>query len=373
MMPTGVVADEEVTYTDWTSTSKLPSSSGAYKLTKNVTVTSYTQLTSGTDVTLDLNGYTITVNISGAAAYFVYSGAILTIEDSSGGDGVIDVVSGGGIYVMGGTLNLTGGTITIKSTATNPLYLIYMYQDSSVVNISGGNLTTERADVTFIGTYGNGTYNITGGTFTNNSGDDTAQFFYNATENGYAVSITGGTFVGFDSENTSGNFTYYIEDGYEYNETTGAVAVASTLDATWVEYTNVRNGYDLAVGFYIPKSKLDSTYTVKVTFNVATYSSGWVKTSTTVEIDSSEWTEDTVGSTEYWVIIYDGIWAMQYAEDITIDIYDSNGTKVCESYTDSIADYEARYVEKYSSYTSAVNLANALLSYCSAAKTYYGY
>ncbi len=87
-------------------------------LTGNITLTSTLQITD--TATLDLNGYSISLNAEGAVI-FVTNNATLTLNDSSWGDGTIthgyDSASGHTYYGTGvkvdhGTFAMNGGTIT---------------------------------------------------------------------------------------------------------------------------------------------------------------------------------------------------------------------------------------------------------------------
>ncbi|MCD8006172.1 MAG: InlB B-repeat-containing protein [Oscillospiraceae bacterium] len=325
-----------------------------YKFAQNVSIA----VESGCSLTLT-NGTVSGSSVTSGALIYVSEGASLTVDESA-----TLKVSNSGAYAI-----YNEGTVTIDENAT--------VTNSSSLGYAVYNDGTLTADESVEVCSASGSYNLI-----YNANNGTGAIVAIAYESGEAATVASGdslsyegyTFSGWNTASDGSGTTYAVGDSITISEDTTLYAVwTAELDDTWVEYTNMRNGYDLAIGFYIPKDKLDDTYTVKITANVATYSSGWVKTSTVTEIDSADWDEDTVDGTEYWVVIYEGIWAMQYAEDITIDIYDEDGNAVCESYTDSISAYEARYITKYSEDSNAVALANALLSYCSAAKTYYGY
>ncbi|MCD8160314.1 MAG: hypothetical protein LUE61_03865, partial [Clostridiales bacterium] len=116
-MPTALAADE--TYTDWSTSTSLPTS-GTYRLTCDVTLSSQCQLTD--DLTIDLNGHTITSTLS-AGAFVVNSGMTLTINDTAGGGTITQTNTSGYSYAIsvkvGGTLIVNGGTISRSSTSTS--------------------------------------------------------------------------------------------------------------------------------------------------------------------------------------------------------------------------------------------------------------
>ncbi|MCD7889609.1 MAG: hypothetical protein LUG23_06825 [Oscillospiraceae bacterium] len=153
-----VFADDEETYlTIPTSGGSL--SSGIYQLTTDVTISNPLKINSGTEVTIDLNGWSITY--SGEYVINIIGGTLNLVDSSEEASGIITqnygsanpvvrVTSNGifnmyggtlygprGIYVKTGTVTITSGTIT----ATNN-YSVYAYGGS--VTISG----TGRVEIT---------------------------------------------------------------------------------------------------------------------------------------------------------------------------------------------------------------------------------
>ena len=113
MVPSMVFAD--ASYADWTSDNSLPTS-GAYKLTCDVTITASNGVTipNGSSVTLDLNGHTVKFTGGTNCYYYVREKASLTIEDSAG-TGLItndgnSSTSNYPLYVKG-TCVMNGGTL----------------------------------------------------------------------------------------------------------------------------------------------------------------------------------------------------------------------------------------------------------------------
>ncbi len=165
MIPvSGAFADEE--YADWTSDSSLPSS-GTYRLTTNVTVTSETTIGSWASerpetpkkaLVLDLNGYTITAE--GTEVFYVQSTGGLTIEDRQGTGKITNEGSSSSddlIYV-GGSFTMNGGTLEDYTRHGCALFLNSdakgLLTEGTIVNYSGSNqavFVNSNADFTMEG------------------------------------------------------------------------------------------------------------------------------------------------------------------------------------------------------------------------------
>ena len=116
-----------------------------------------------------------TLNITGAAAYFpigATSGQTATMNLASG---TVSVSNSWGTQVGqvgNGTLNITGGTFTATDTAANGLKLAEGTGTTGVVNLNGGTLRINR-----IGTSsGAGTFYFNGGTLAPTATNDTNWF-----------------------------------------------------------------------------------------------------------------------------------------------------------------------------------------------------
>lgn len=185
-------------------------SSGSYTISENINTVYQLVVAVGKNVTLDLNGKTLTardtdyaLNVSGGA-----SKATLTLSN-----GTLNIGSGEsynkGLYNEGTlninatitssynvpfitndsgcTVNITGGTYS-KNTTGKPLF-----DNSGTINISGGNFPGTNAN------FAGGTVNISGGTFGNvNIAGGTVKItggsFGNVTFGTGNIVITGGTF-----------------------------------------------------------------------------------------------------------------------------------------------------------------------------------
>ena len=185
-------------YTDWTETSKLPSKSGAYKLTNDVTITSSSSATvgawsgSGTTVTVDLNGHT--VKFSGSSAYYyVQNSGTLIIEDSVGTGVMTNAGATSNSYVIyvKGNCQINGGTIENTLSSGKALYVQNGDKKQAACTLNGG---------TILNSYDRGGRAVCVGssaTFTMNSGEiksiaGNAQGDIPAVEGG-TFKMTGGT------------------------------------------------------------------------------------------------------------------------------------------------------------------------------------
>ncbi len=169
----GVVAfaDDEETYLE-IPTKGGSLSSGTYKLTEDVTVGGTLKISSGVEVTIDLNGYTITckdkyaVNIAGGTLNLydsstdgdgtiidpVYSSSYCAVRVSS--SGVFNMYGGNlygeyGLYISTGTANITSGTIKAEDKCG-------IYSETGTVTISG----TDKVEVTALATSNSDAYGI---------------------------------------------------------------------------------------------------------------------------------------------------------------------------------------------------------------------
>lgn len=114
--------ETEAIYKKWTSTDSLPTTAGAWRLMNDVTVSSGTVLNE--DVTLCLNGHTITVKDGADYTYYVTRSHILNIVDCQG-SGVINggTISGNTAGTQGGGIyNDSEGSVSSNSYAGLLLY-----------------------------------------------------------------------------------------------------------------------------------------------------------------------------------------------------------------------------------------------------------
>ncbi len=148
----------EVAFEKWEESDSLPTSTGKYYLTKNVTLSTVHTFTG--DVTLCLNGYKIEA-ASDAEDGILVGGGTLTITDCVGSGSIVGVgKQHTGVNIQynegAGTLNLYGGTIRNFAIGVT---------NSGTFNMYGGKLTKNSQGVS-----NTGTFNMHGGTITKNSG-----------------------------------------------------------------------------------------------------------------------------------------------------------------------------------------------------------
>ena len=111
----GMVVNAQDVTSDTTLSSCLSGTETTCKLTTDVTISSQIEVTR--NVTIDLNGHTITSNDSNASDYvFVFdiANGNFTITDSAGTSGKIENTNGRGVKVEQGTLTVEKVTITSK-------------------------------------------------------------------------------------------------------------------------------------------------------------------------------------------------------------------------------------------------------------------
>lgn len=175
-----------------------------------------TQDVTGTDITLDLNGNTISGSIANSTSagtsgiIRVNAGASLTITDNSEGDkGTIlnsGVLTAYAVRVQaGGTLTLNGGVnLRAEGTGTmNQAAALYIYNPLSstalpTVTINDANLSADEGyAVRISSSVGQHSLTINGGTFLSESISETAQLINNDNED--YVTINGGTFYNWNA------------------------------------------------------------------------------------------------------------------------------------------------------------------------------
>lgn len=161
-------------------------------------------INSGIVVTLNLNGHTLTRNMtavhSGGQAIIVNEGGKLTIMDSSTGGTITGgwANGGGGVYVRaGGELTITGGTISGNRTvkdANGSYGFGGGVENHGTVTISGGTITGNTAEQYGGGIHNEGTLTITGGSIANNtSGTYGGGIYSNSTVTISGITISGNT------------------------------------------------------------------------------------------------------------------------------------------------------------------------------------
>ncbi len=195
-------------------------------------------LESGADVTIDLNGYTITADDGGNGALFtIPSGAVLTIRDSQANA----AVKGNGVTVAADD---AGQLASVTGTIESGITLTYYVTESTVTNSATGETqetcypyTVNSAGMICSSGQNHSLFSVTGGTLNIKGG-----FFYGeSTSSGNraidassgTVNLSGGYICGFTESYSSGHGEDYdggavrITDGGVLNISEGAVLAAN--------------------------------------------------------------------------------------------------------------------------------------------------
>ncbi len=283
-------------------------------------------------VTLDLNGYTITVDENAGgnsfALIYVHSGSSLTLVDNSeAGTGAIDIQTTSTYAIRNcGTFTMNSGTITsVGYGIESKPYYYYCYSDaqtaayvSTTTIINGGTITggtqvlrVDNAtdytatltieDVTLTGgIYLSGT-NVTGVTATINGGTFTASSTSNSVieiNNGTSLTINGGTFNAATSSYSSTDLITIRSNGGTLTITDGtfnaadAVVYVSNFSSSKTFTVNLNGGtYTSTTNTDIVYVSSSSSTTTTVTVTSGTYSadvSDYVDTDTYTVTYNSE-------------------------------------------------------------------------------------
>ena len=233
LVPFSAVA-QDVVFTDWTETDSLPTS-GAYKLTENVTlVTSFSDTYSVKgELILDLNGKTVTITKDAFDSITVPKGSSLKIVDNSE-EKTGKITNGSNassintlIYANGGSFELAGGTLESVGGGK----VVYINGSTGVGTISGGsiiNASPRSGYALFVNAGANAT--VSGGDIINNA------------SNGYAVQINGEetsfTLTGGTVKNTvNGSHSLFVNGG-SFTLDGGTVIQESTYSSSAAVYAN---------------------------------------------------------------------------------------------------------------------------------------
>ncbi len=159
-------AHTDVEWTEWTSGNSLPKTTGNYYLTQDVTVKYDTTISSGQEVSLCLNGHTVTMTQNNRI-YNVSAGGTLNLCNckSSGS------LTGGGsnAVLVYGAFNMYSGTITGFTPTANGGVFLY---ENCTFTMAGGKISNNTSqNGTGGGVYVNEncTFTMTGGTISENT------------------------------------------------------------------------------------------------------------------------------------------------------------------------------------------------------------
>ena len=156
----------------WTATTSLPNTAGSYYLTQNVTLKKEWEVPA--DITLCLNGKSITLNAEGDVINMSAYGTIFTLYDchksgtiTHGKDSNDTTYNGCGV-VVGGTFNMYGGKITgnVRTGYENGGGVFVPY---GIFNMYDGEITNNSCGLSGGGVYvDHGTFNMSGGEISSN-------------------------------------------------------------------------------------------------------------------------------------------------------------------------------------------------------------
>lgn len=200
------------------------------------TVNSTIEITSGHDVDIDLNGFSITnsESFSGDALIEVKAGAELTIDDDStthtGNITNTQADTWSSAVDVRGELNVEGGKLSGYDVG------IYGYSNSDI-DVSGGTIEGGR-----IGIWNNGELDVSGGTLKDtNTGSNSFGAIYN---NG-VVDVTGGTLEGqrFGLNNQGGTANVSEKDGDTAISGSIYGVVNASNGSTTIEDATITSGF----------------------------------------------------------------------------------------------------------------------------------
>ena len=158
--------------TPWEETDSLPNTAGSYYLTKNVTLKKEWEVPA--DITLCLNGKSITLDAAGAVIYKQSYDLTLTLYDCKGSgtithgtDSTGTTYNGCGVSMYSGTFNMYGGAITNNSCGSSGGGV---YVERGTFNMYGGAITNNSCGLSGGGVYvERGTFNMSGGEISGNT------------------------------------------------------------------------------------------------------------------------------------------------------------------------------------------------------------
>ena len=164
-----------ITFQPWDNGASLPTS-GSWYLTTDVTLSGSFNVNAA-ELSLCLNGHTVTQSVSGMNVYYTRNGGTLNLYDEDGDCGVItgghnDFI-GGAVTVNNAAFNMYGGTISGNVSETNGGGV--GVTNNGVFNMYGGVITGNTAN-TSAGATGGGvviqrsTFNMYGGVISGNTG-----------------------------------------------------------------------------------------------------------------------------------------------------------------------------------------------------------
>ena len=185
----------------WEETDSLPNTAGSYYLTKDVTLKKEWEVPA--DITLCLNGKSITLDAAGAVIYKQIYDLTLTLYDCKGSgtithgtDSTGTTYNGCGVSMYSGTFNMYGGAITNNSCGSSGGGV---YVEHGTFNMSGGEISSNTS-----GYYGGG-IELSSSTFTMTDGSISQN---KAKENGGGIDVSAGSTFTMYGGTITGNTSY---------------------------------------------------------------------------------------------------------------------------------------------------------------------
>ncbi len=204
---------------EWTSDTTLPTTSGYYRLTKNVTLSSAASIAADSTVYWDLNGKTITGSKKRIAQWTQEdSNATLSICDTQNGRGITVIretgETNGNFFYMkqaGFTLNLYSGIIDGTQANTEGLGGCVYVCNGSTFNMYGGTIgkakTTQNGGAVYVAA--GGTMNMSGGIIEDCTASQGGNIYLQAIQSGTtaagSLTLSGGTISGGTAASAGGN------------------------------------------------------------------------------------------------------------------------------------------------------------------------
>lgn len=211
---------ETVMFQAWSASDVLPTESGSYYLTTDVSLTVSWVLPEATTLNLCLNGHTV----SGAVPHIIstylnghHAGIHLSVTDCVGTGKLVNTRTttadqGAAVFFgsEGGTFDFYAGTLTMAAGSTSSVTGGVVMVNNGTMNMYGGTVTGGKTTANGANLFvtSNGTANMYGGTITNGY----------ATKNGGGVYLANGSFTmyggeiyGNTTEDSGGNMAVQVQ------------------------------------------------------------------------------------------------------------------------------------------------------------------
>ena len=266
----------DVTWKPWSNTTSLPSDD-YYYLTADVTLTNTWNLSSKSNVALDLNGKTVSTGTSNKT---IESHGTVTLTDCRGGGKITNKSSSGlGVHVYSGTFDMYSGSISGNTSREGGGVYV---SGGGTFNLYGGSISDNNASLEGGGVFVNGgTFNLYGGSIDMNYSPSYGGVYVkygsfnmyggridkNYSQNyGGGVGMEDGTFHMEGGSISNNKATYnggVFVNGGEFNMSGGSIsrneAVASGGSNCWGGGVRVDNGTFHMSGGSITGNKASST------------------------------------------------------------------------------------------------------------------